>query len=200
MARNSFIETPNTSQVVTTDEAKTHLRVDWSDDDTYIASLVMSAQQVVEDFCNIILLETTCKQFGDTWDDIGMLYHSPVQNSGAAGLTSIKYYDSDNTLQTWATTEYDFDKYSCPARIALAYNKTFPSIASRLNAIEVTYTIGYASVADVPQALKQAVLILVGQWYENRQEAVIGRSVGIIPLTARYLMDKYRIRTLGLSC
>ena len=200
MARNSYIADPSTTQVITTDEAKEHLRVLFADDDEYISNLCFAAQQNVEKYCNIILLSTEIVQRGDTWGDIGELYHSPVENSGAATVQNIKYYDSDDVLQTWAATNYDYDNFSCPTRIGLASGSgvELPTLANRLNAVEVSYRVGYAAAADVPLALKQAILILVGQWYENRQEAVVGRSVGLIPMTARYLMDKYRIRTFGL--
>ena len=200
MSRNAHISHPSTTQIISTEEAKEHLRILSTDDDEYINSLCFAAQQNVEKYCNIILMTTEIVQRGDTWGDIGELYFSPVENSGAASLSSIQYYDSDDVLQTWAATNYDFDKFSCPTRIGLASGSgvELPSIANRLNAVEVSYSVGYALASEVPKALKQAILILVGQWYENRQEAVVGRSVGLIPMTARYLMDKYRIRTFGL--
>jgi len=181
-------------------EAKIHLRIAHTDDDSYIAALVFAATENIEKYCNIILMDTTVVQRGDTFSDIAELYFSPVENSGQATITSIQYYDEDDVLQTWAASNYDFDAYSCPTRIGLADTSgaEIPTTAQRLNAVIVTYDIGYSTIAEVPKALKQAILILVGQWYENRQEAVVGRSVGIIPLTARYLMDKYRIRTFGL--
>ena len=200
MARTAYIEQPFEGQVISTLEAKKHLRVSHTDDDTYILSLIQSATQDVEKYCNLILMRTTVIQYADCWTDVGELYFSPVENSGAAAITSIKYWDDASTpvLQTWNASNYHFDKFSCPTRIGLQPNADLPGIANRLNAVEITYTIGYSGTDLIPKLLKQAILIMVGQWYENRQEAVVGRSVGIIPLTARYIMDKYKIRTMGL--
>ena len=200
MARSAFIETPSQLLVVTLAEAKKHLRVSHTDDDDYITSLIHSSKLDIQKYCNIILMRTTVIQNADCWTDIGELYFSPVENSGAISLTHIKYYDDANvpTQQTWASSNYNFDNTSCPSRIGLMPNADLPGHANMLNAIEVKYSVGFSAADLVPKLLKQCILILCGQWYENRQEAVIGRSVGTIPMTARYIMDKYKIRTMGL--
>lgn len=204
MARTAHISSPSTVQIITTAEAKTHLRVDFSDDDSYIDSLVLAAQDVIENYCNIKIMEVTVTQFCDTWYDSFELYFSPVQNSGKASITHVKYWSDDDTpvLTTWSNTYYLFDQYSCPLRLGLkdlsTPNDDYPDLASQMNAVQIEYKVGYTNIADVPKALKQACLILVGQWYENRQEAVVGRSVGRIPMTATYLMNRYRITDLGL--
>lgn len=204
MARSAYISTPSTVQIITTAEAKTHLRVDFNDDDSYIDSLILAAQDVIENYCNIKIMNVEITQYCDYWQDTFQLYFSPVQNSGKASINYIKYYDDSPTpvLQTWPQTEYIFDKFSAPMRIGLrdidSPSNDYPDIASQLKAIEIQYNVGYTNIADVPKGLKQACLILVGQWYENRQEAVVGRSVGRIPMTATYLMNRYRITDLGL--
>ena len=201
MSRTAYIETPSTTKLVTTAEAKSHLRIPSgvTDDDTYIDNLIYAAQECIEEYCNIILFETTIIQYADKWEDTYNLYKSPVENSGQAGITSIQYIaDGDTSHTTWDSSKYVKDIYTCPIRIGLADDEDYPDLADVINAIKITYTIGYGSSGSVPNALKQACLILVGQWYENRQEAIVGRSVGIIPLTARYILDKYKIRTFGL--
>ena len=199
MARNAYIASYPAARIVTRDEAKQHLRVIQNDDDIYIDNLIGAAQQNIENYCNIILFRTIIVQRGDCWADISELYFSPIKNSGNAAIVKIQYYDSDNTLQTWAAANYIFDKYSQPCRIGINPNITLPTLAIRIDAVEVTYSIGTADISVIPTALKQAALILVGQWYENRQEAVVGRSVGTIPMTAQYLINPYRIQTLGIN-
>ena len=116
-------------------------------------------------------------------------------------MTSITYLDTDNVSQTWAASNYFADTKSSPIRIGLnsTAGASLPTIANRLSAIEITYSVGESMSENIPIALKQAMLILVGQFYENRQVAVVGRSVGKIPMTAEYLMNPYRIQTLGMD-
>lgn len=198
MARNTYIQSPSAVQIMSTVECKKHLRIDFSNDDDYINSLAMMAQQTIENYCNIILMETTVRQYCQFWEDTFELFHSPVQNSGEASITHIKYYDDNDVLQTLASSKYSVNLYSCPVQIVPAQNEAYPPLYNRLDAIEVRYRVGYPTSAEVPQAIKQCILILVGQYYENRQVAVVGRSVGTIPMTAQYLMEKYKIQTLGL--
>ena len=198
MAR-SLTLTDSTIQVLTTAEAKQHLRVANSADDSYIDNLIFAATKMAESYCNIQIMKASCVQIADCWEDTFELYQSPVQNSGEISVESIKYYDGDNVLQTWAVTNYIVDNSYTPARIGIAPDKTYPTITRRLNSIEIKYGSGYENSNEVPKLLKQAILILVGQWYENRQEAIVGRSVGTIPMTAMFILDRYRIRNFGLS-
>tara|TARA_R110000744_G_scaffold278092_2_gene390377 strand:- start:6563 stop:7165 length:603 start_codon:yes stop_codon:yes gene_type:complete len=196
MSRNATY-TPNATQVVTLAEAKSHLRVDFSEDDAYINSLCMAAQETFENYCNVILMDTTISQFCSYWTDTQQLYHSPISGSGEASVTSIEYF-VNGTLTTWPNTNYIPNIHACPVTIWTAENETYPTQDVRPDAIKIIYKIGYNNIANVPDGAKQAIKILVGQWYENRQEAVVGRSVGRIPMTATYLMNKYKIATFGL--
>lgn len=197
MARSAYIAAANTDAINTTVEAKAHLRVDFTDDDTYINSLCLAAKETIENYCNLKLMDTDIVQYCDIWEETKNLYFSPTLNSGDVSVTSITYYDSDNAQQTWASTEYIVNKYAAPAEIALEINKTYPSISGRVGGIAVSYSVGTTASADIPDQLKQAALILIGNMYENRQEIIVGRSVGSIPMTARYLMNPYKIQTLG---
>ena len=197
MARNAYIASRNTTPINSLNEAKTHLRVDFTDDDTYITSLCLAAKQTIENYCNLMLLETTIILYCDSWADSKEVYFSPSLNTGDASVTSITYYDSDNTQQTWATSNYRYNEFSSPMGISLKVGKAYPTLADRKNAIEVTYKVGSSSASDISEQLKQAGLILIGNMYENRQEIIVGSSVGSIPMTARYLMNPYKIQTLG---
>jgi uncharacterized phiE125 gp8 family phage protein len=54
---------------------------------------------------------------------------------------------------------------------------------------------GFGDAAeDVPSAIRHAIKLLVGGWYENREESVIGVSVASLPvsLAAESLIAPYR--------
>jgi len=200
MARSVTTNFTEANLCVSVAEAKTHLRVSTNTDDSYIESLIATAQQEFELYCNISIMQKTFYQYCDTWCDTKQLYHSPVANSNTLSVTAITYYNLNNVITTWNATNYLVDGASTPARVSLNLDKDYPDIADRKNAIIIQYSSGFKLPSSVPQGIKQGVLILVGQWYENRQEAVVGRSVGSIPMTARYIMDRYRIRDFGMSC
>ena len=111
-------------------------------------------------------------------------------------MESVKYYDSDNVLQTLDSDDYDVDDVSEPARIRSVATTSFPSTYDRLNAVQVRFVSGYGSDASaIPNPLIQAIRLIIGHWYENRETVVIGTIANEIPFAAQALIDQFRIRT-----
>ena len=106
----------------------------------------------------------------------------------------MKYYDADNVLQTVLVADYIIDNSAMPTRLALAPSQSWPTIADRINAIEINYRVGVDSADDVDGAIKQAVLLTIGHWYQNRETVVIGRIATEVPISAKYLLDQYKIQ------
>tara|TARA_R110002051_G_scaffold4506_1_gene24297 strand:+ start:530 stop:1108 length:579 start_codon:yes stop_codon:yes gene_type:complete len=192
MAKSFVVRDAALTAILTTAEAKQHLKVDTTADDTYIDNLISAATESAQIFTNRYFIETTLDQFGDNWNDIATLFKSPVTT-----VDYIKYYDSDNTEQTLAASVYLVDTKHQPARIALKPSQSFPSLADRINAINVKYDVGYGTAAsDVPEGIRQAVLLTIGNWYENRQEVVVGRIATELPKSAQYLLDQFKVQTV----
>lgn len=53
---------------------------------------------------------------------------------------------------------------------------SFPTGLYESGAVSITYKAGYAAVPGVPLPIRQAILLMVGAWHENREEAVLGVS------------------------
>lgn len=188
----SFSFTASTTAILTTAEAKLHLKVDSVIEDTYIDDLVQAATESAQVFTNRFFISTTITQHGDKWCDLSVLFKSPVSST-----LHIKYYDSDNTIQTLSPSVYTTDLTHNPARVGLSPNQSFPALADRISAVECKYIVGYGSAASsVPTAIKQAVLLTIGNWYENRQQVVVGRTATELPKSAQYLLEQYKVQTL----
>tara|TARA_R110002050_G_scaffold26276_2_gene69457 strand:- start:6534 stop:7112 length:579 start_codon:yes stop_codon:yes gene_type:complete len=190
MYRSLKVDTLATNPLFTTATAKDFLKVDTTADDTLIDSLIKAATQSCEIYTNRYFLNTVVTQYSDNWLGFYRLYKSPV-----VSLTHIKYYDTTDTLQTLAGSTYILDNVSQPARIGIAVDQELPDLADRINAVEVKYTVGYGTTsADVPDGIKQAVLLTIGNWYENRQTVITGRTATELPLSSQYLLDQYKIQ------
>jgi len=190
MNRSLKEETLSTVPLFTTAEAKDFLKVDTTADDTLIDNLVAAATESCQIYTNQYFLRATLEQYSDNWDGIYTLYKSPV-----ISITHIKYYDSNDTEQTLASLNYILDDVSKPARIGLSVDGTLPDLADRINAVHVKYTAGYGTAStDVPDGIKQAVLLTLGNWYENRQTVITGRTATELPLSSQYLLDQYKIQ------
>ena len=137
-------------------DAKEHLRVLHTTDDDYITSLVLAATEWIEQQYDIALRSKTVTEYYDGFDGDIQITIYPVNS-----VTSVKYYDTDNTLQT--ITDYTSDLVSRRGRVRV---ESEPSLYDRPNAIEVIYVAGYATA---PEAIIHAIKLLVGDWYKDRE-------------------------------
>lgn len=177
----TLITAPST-EPVTTSEAKTHLRVTGSSEDSYIDSLVKAARIQVERYLNRALIQQTWDVFFDDWEHTLRLPYSPVSS-----ITNVKYYDLDGVEQTLSSSLYYFVSSSDPACIVRKYNVSYPDLEyGRPAAITVRQICGYGSASSsIPQPIIHAIKLLVTDMYENRGTVVLG-SVQKIP---NYIVD-----------
>lgn len=178
---------PNT-RPVSTAEAKTHAHVTTSEDDSDIADMIEAATEHVEDWTGLQLMTATWTWTLDTFPTSDTLV-SPI--NPMATVTSIKYLDSDGVQQTWDASKYDKDFTSMPGRIVLAHGETWPVIrGSEINSVEVIFTAGYGAASAVPKHLRQAIKLIVGHWYINREDVVVGVRASSVPRAATDLMGQ----------
>ena len=56
--------------------------------------------------------------------------------------------------------------------------------------VEVVYEAGFT---ELPKALRQAMLLMIGHWYTNRETVITGSTTAVeVPLAARTLMNQYK--------
>tara|TARA_R110000824_G_scaffold393486_1_gene592658 strand:+ start:23 stop:601 length:579 start_codon:yes stop_codon:yes gene_type:complete len=190
MYRSLKVDTAAVNPVFTTAQAKEFLKVDVSTDDTLIDNLVLAATESCQIYTNQYFIDTVVTQYSDNWKEFYTLYKSPV-----SAITHVKYYDTDDHLTTLAASNYILDDVSKPARIGVSVTGTLPSLADRINAVEVKYTVGYGTAStDVPEGIRTAIILTVGNWYENRQTVITGRTATELPLSSQYLLDQYKIQ------
>lgn len=181
---------------LTLTEAKAHLRVDFTDDDTYIDTIIKSARKVCEKYCNIVFITQTWRQNENNFGAYIDLSVSPVQS-----VTTIKYYDTAEVQQTLATANYQVDTLSDTGAIYEGVTLGFPSISSNtINPIEVIYVCGYGLAVSVPEDIKAAILLMISHLYENREPVNIGLGYGQqipMPKAVRDILTPYRVKRFG---
>lgn len=183
---------------VTVSEAKEHLRVvDFTDDDTYIGTLIDAATRWCEDYCERTFQDCAYTVAFDDFYKLRIeLPRPPVRlNSSAASATvTISYVDTGGTTQTltWAqsgTQQFRLDKDYTPGLVYPLYLETWPSARLDDKAVQITYLAGYGSVASVPVAAKHAIKLLVGHWYAQREPVVVGTTASDVPLSVAALLE-----------
>jgi uncharacterized phiE125 gp8 family phage protein len=173
------LTTPPAEEPLTLDEAKLHLRIVAGDtaEDALVTSAVQAAREYAEESTGRALVTQTWTLTMDAFPTRGgaiALERAPVQS-----VTSVKYIDAAGTEQALtAGTDYVVDAASEPARIALAPDAMWPSTQSgRINAVTVVFVAGYGLAAAVPEILKGAMKLHVGDMHEHREETAIGTIV-----------------------
>lgn len=190
------LKTGPASEPVSTAEAKTHIRVDITTDDTYIGTLIVAARARVEAFLRKSLITQTWEYRLNRFP-VSDCLQIDVPMLPLIEVSTIKYIDSDGDEQTWDSAEYTVDIYNHIPRIVTAFSASWPTTREQINAVTITFTAGYGDDGDVPQDIKHAMLLLIGEMYENREESVTGTIVSKMPTTAENLLDIHQAKTLG---
>lgn len=147
------VTTPATEWPVTLAEVKDQCKVDGTAHDARLNSLISAATGHVEAYCGRSFSAQTLTLYLDEFEDEITLPRGPV-----SAVSSVKYYDSADALQTLSGTVYESDLRSDPATVSLASGQAWPTPDARKNAIEIAYTAGSAGC---PAPVKQAILIWI---------------------------------------
>lgn len=162
-------------------EAKNHLRIDHSDDNAMIARLLGAARLQCEDEARRPFITRTYVGKADGWPGDGRfeLPWPPL-----VAVSSITYTDEDGVTSTFASSNYVVDSHSEPGRIVLKRASVWPGeTLQEVNGVTVTWTAGYGPHAQhVPDRYRQAILLVVGHLYENRESVVVGQGITLMAL------------------
>lgn len=185
---------------VTLEEAKAHCNVDFADHDVLLEIYRKAATDEAEQFTGRALIEQTWDYYLDefpTAPDAIRIPRPPLIE-----VVGVFYRDSSGSEQTLDTDTYvvdeDVDPVGKPARIALAYGGAWPTLQTVANAVRIRFKAGYVDenspqAANVPYAIKAAILLIIGTLYANRETIVVGQSVALMPWSAEQLLRRYRV-------
>ena len=178
---------------------KSYMRVDFTDDDTLITSLIQSARERAEQYCNRAFITQTLEAYYDKIEKNFTLPRAPIQSVGAVKLIYLNevstltqnadYYVMGNQDQ-WITitaTTYNLPPGFSPGDDLSRYH------------LDVTYTAGYGnSYSNVPMGIQEAIMKMVSAAYEVREDVAAYTRNGIInlaeiPNDAKSLLNAYRV-------
>jgi uncharacterized phiE125 gp8 family phage protein len=189
-------QTPPAVEPVTLSEAKAHLRVDTTTDDTYIGSLVSAAREWCEQYLDRTLVHTQWVMRFDRFPPDGThdieLPRPPMASAGTVTAVALTFTLENGSTSAYSAASYRVDRDSTPGAVKALYGQTWPPHLQDDNAISVTWWAGYGSSGtSVPAAIRHAMLMLVGMWYERRMAA---DSMGgdEIPFGVKSLLDSQK--------
>lgn len=166
-------------------EVKDHLRIGWTDEDALLGGLVGAATAHLDGWSGTLgraIITQTWSQSFDAFADRIPLYVGPV-----ASVTSVIYTDPAGSDVTLAGSAYRLLRDAGGDYVERVPGTEWPAIGDRADAVRVTYVAGEASA---PVAIKQAMLLLIGHWYRERDGA--GAAEGWPP-AVNALLAPYRM-------
>jgi len=158
--------TPPAVEPVSLAEAKAHLRIDDTADDAVVSALITTARNLVEEHTSRALVSQTWELQLDGWPCVIRLPRPPL-----VSVLSITYTDPNGAERTLAPAAYKVDTVTEPGRIVSAYGLSWPDCRDEIAAVRVRYSAGYGPAADVPAALRHAVLLTAAHLYDHRDSA-----------------------------
>lgn len=174
-------------EVLSLTDVKTQLRVSGTDDDEYFRLVIPSIRDQVEIYLGRALVTSVWEVTYDEFADEMQIPMAPIQS-----ITSVQYRDTDNVLQTLLSTAYQFDT---TGRLKPAYGTDWPSTYERYEAIKITYVAGYNHAGNVPDDIKHAMRLMIGEADLNRENSAFSQ-VFEIPNSAKNLLAPHRIHRL----
>lgn len=173
--------TPPSVEPVSVAEARLHSRITQTDEDSLVAIWISAARRYCEQYLQRALCPHIYRADLPGWFDFIDLPYKPI-----AEIRSVNYYDTsspsvltalfDSTSSPLVTTEV-FDVIQ--GNIVRNTGQTFPDVYPRLDAVQITYQAGYGSspITAIPQSIKQAMLLLIGDCAVNREAVISGTIV-----------------------
>lgn len=180
---NVLVVTPP-EPLVTLAEAKVHCRVTHDHEDTLIAGYAQSASAHIDGPFGVLkraVMPQTLEVRAHVFSALDRLPCGPVQS-----IESVRYINHTGTEALLDDTVYGLNE----DRVHLASGARWPAVRGDAAGIRVRYVAGFDAV---PAALRQAALLLIGQWYAVRMPINVGNIVSELPHGVRALLAPYKI-------
>lgn len=160
------LQTAAAVEPISLTEAKTHLRITGTEDDTYIARLITAATSTVQNRYWTQICTATFDEYFDAWP----ASQFSLRKSPTLTVTSVKYTDTAGVSQTAATTVWEQADENSQGIVRLKYDQTWPSgLRGQADDIVIRYTAGYGDASATPEPIKQALLMVVADMYAFRE-------------------------------
>ena len=167
------------------------MRVETADEDDMIGRLVDVAAAHLESETGLALMTQKWRLCLDAWPRCGvvLLLKSPVTT-----IEAVTVYDGGGEPRALDVSGALLDGRARPARLCLANP---PRPVRAMNGIEIDFTAGFGdAAAEVPNALRQAILLHVAAMYELRGAVAVANQPASLPAGYDRLLRPFRRRAL----
>jgi len=182
------------TQVVTTAELKSQLRIDTSDEDTLLSTYISAATQMAENYCNRHFCTAKYKiWFNELPTKFSLYYPDCKFNLSGNNKDGLYYLASSGTTYTYFIVDNWFCNNNSNPNIVTLHNTPTAIDTNDLNGendqvyyFQFQTGIGDAA-SDIPDAIKQAIKLIASDMYyfrEDRKRA--------FPMASEILLQPYK--------
>lgn len=195
--KTSLLTAPTTRSLRLGD-VKRHLRLttEYTDEDKYLVPLISVVESEAQNITNRKFVDQRWYMYLDEWPARDSI-RTPFAPLTSAPSTAIVYKKSDGTSTTFSSSAWEVDTVDDYGRIALGYDESWPSETLwPVNPIRIEFKVGYGPTStDIPDDIKQGMLLMLGNRYENREDVVVGyagQAAMKLPKAAMSLLTNHK--------
>lgn len=187
--------TAPTTEPITLEEVSAHVRIDSTDDQDYLESLIAVSREYVDGVTGRVSMRSTWKVVADSWESLFGAWYSQqlaaLFRTPLVSVQSVKYYAPDaGSITTMDTAEYRVITTVEPGMVQIIDD--LPDVDDRPDAIQIEFTAGYASAELAPPVLNHAVKMFAAHLYEQRVPVAFASSTEV-PFGLRAMLDNQRV-------
>lgn len=181
-----LVDNPATKVVSVTD-IKAQLRIDSSDEDTLLGYYIDAATDMAENYCNRHFITHQYKLYFNEQVNKASLIFPNCTLEEAGSNKPVNWIDANDAAQS--SDKAYIDAFSNPSLVYLSSD--FPGTTLKDNAANTFYfwfNTGYgAASSDVPEAIKQAIKLIVADMYYFRED-----RKRQFPMASQILLQPYK--------
>lgn len=186
--------TPPAAEPLTLEEVKHHLRVDGTEEDMRIEELIQAAREYCEEITGRALIRQGF-QFYPEFVQQRKIY---LPRAPLIEVDSVTFFFEDESTQVVDPAAYLVDTADQPGSILLKKDYDWPEEVTlelrEINPVMITYSSGYGDDGSaVPRRIRQAMYLLIGHWWENREDSITAVVIANIPLGVSALLQMERL-------
>lgn len=173
--------------ILTTAEARAHLRVTSTDEDTYITALIAAAEAYLDGYSGVLGRALVTQTWAQSFDDFPKCAELRLPLGNVQSVSSVSYYDENNASQTF--TDFAVVTDARGPKLVLDADASWPGTYDRPDAVTVTWVCGYGAASDIPEAIIHAAKLLIAQWFDHREA---GGEAGEADFAVSALLKPFR--------
>lgn len=171
------------AEPITLAELKAQTRVAHSHEDALMTAILSAARAEAEAITGLCIRSRRVRL---TLDGFGRVVRLPVWPVRA--VHQVLYDDGSGAEQTLAADRWSLRSSTKPFELWPAYGTTWPTTRLHIDAVRIDIDVGWDDVSEIPEDIRQAILLIGARHYMQREDLVVGRSVTAIPERAQRLL------------